>query len=447
MANKIISKSSEASNIIKIDVIGKSGRSVSIANGTIRLLYYESILQDTIRATIVFADTGNAIDNKTAVDGLPIVGSEKVSLKFSDNNDQQISIDLYVNDRGPVYDDSNKSLINLDLVSKEFLLNDKVRLTSRFDGKISDYVSDIFSNPKFLGSDKKIDIEPVSNSYNFIGNNWKPFYAVNWLSKRSVSAENQVLGDSAGYFFFETSEGFKFKSIDGLLSQEKKKSIIYNQTPDSRGKNIPQGYDTKAIEYDRSGGLDIQKKLEMGAYSTRTIVFDPFDCYYAVINPISEQKKDSLKLGGKELPSESFNREFAREGKNKEFSRTQYILLDRGSLPSGNTSQQIDKSKDLNFDAVNIMNQSSMRYNQLFASQCTILIPGDFSLHAGDVVFFDAPPQDSEKSDEVNKQTGGLYIISNLCHYISTKETYTKLDLVRDSFGRKGTPSSTSNIS
>jgi hypothetical protein len=50
----------------------------------------------------------------------------------------------------------------------------------------------------------------------------------------------------------------------------------------------------------------------------------------------------------------------------------------------------------------------------------------------------DAPPEDTKKSDEVNKQDSGLYIIADLCHYISPTETYTKLILVRDSVGRTG---------
>ena len=35
-----------------------------------------------------------------------------------------------------------------------------------------------------------------------------------------------------------------------------------------------------------------------------------------------------------------------------------------------------------------------MRYNQLFASEVTIVIPGDFSLHAGDSVWVDIPQTD-----------------------------------------------------
>ena len=86
-------------------------------------------------------------------------------------------------------------MVILDLASKEMIMNEKVRLNQRFDGKISDYIKTIFTDKNYLGSEKNFEIEEVSNNYNFIGNNWKPFYAANWLSKRSVSAKNQTLGD------------------------------------------------------------------------------------------------------------------------------------------------------------------------------------------------------------------------------------------------------------
>ena len=442
MANPTTSKSAEASNIKRLDIYSnKNGKTVNVTGGTISLLYYESILQDSIRATVTFVDSGNAINNKTALDGLPIVGQEKVQIKFEDNNKQELSLTLYVNKVTPMTDDTTKSMVQLDLTSKEFILNEKVRLNTRFDGKISDHIRKILTDKNYLATQKNVDIEETSNNYNFIGNNRKPYYAMNWLSKKAISSQNQKKGDSAGYFFYETSEGFKFKSIDGLLAQEKKKSIIYNQSPDSRGDNLPSGYDVKALDYEKDNRVDVQEKLQMGAYSTRTILFDPFNCYYEVITENAKDKEQSLKLGGKELPV--LNKEFNREGDNKEFSRTQYMLLDKGTLPTGSgtgkSQEQLSKSKDENFEPKNILNQAIRRYNQLYASKSTITIAGDFSLHAGDVVFLDAPElQTDTKNDDVNKESGGLYIIADLCHYISPKETYTKLNLVRDSFGRKG---------
>ena len=438
MSKQIVTKSAEPSFIKQIDIASNKddGKTIaSVLNGVIRLMYYESILQDAVRATVTFADTGNSVNETTVLEGLPIVGQEKTAIKFADNNENELKLTLYVNKVTPLSDDTTKAMVQLDLTSKEFIMNEKVRLNKRFDGKISDHIKTILTDKKFLGTDKKVDIEETSNNYNFIGNNRKPYYAMNWLSKKAISAQNQKKGDSAGYFFYETSEGFFFKSIDGLLSQEKKKSIIYNQSPDSRGENTPAGYDIKALEYSKDNSVNVQDKLQMGAFSTRTVLFDPFNCVYEVITPNAKEKEKSLKLAGKELPV--LNKEFNREGNNQDFSRTTYYLLDTGTLPSGDTKQQLEKSTKENFEYKDILNQSIMRYGQLFSMKTTITIPGDFSLHAGDVVFLDAPEL-APKSEKVNKEYGGLYIIADLCHYISPKETYTKLNLVRDSFGRKG---------
>jgi len=133
------------------------------------------------------------------------------------------------------------------------------------------------------------------------------------------------------------------------------------------------------------------------------------------------------------------NPEFNRQGENKQFSRTTYIVKDTGTLPSGTSQEQIQKSKDPNFKPELITNQAIMRYNQLYSSEIEVTIPGDFSLHAGDAIHFDAPSaQKDTKNDDVDHQIGGLYIISALCHLVNAQGTYTKINLVRDSFGRTG---------
>ena len=79
---------------LKITSNKEKGKTVNLINGLVRLMYYESILQDTVRSEIVFADTGNSIDEKSVLEGLPIVGTEDVELEFKDNNDTTIKIDL-----------------------------------------------------------------------------------------------------------------------------------------------------------------------------------------------------------------------------------------------------------------------------------------------------------------------------------------------------------------
>jgi hypothetical protein len=45
---------------------------------------------------------------------------------------------------------------------------------------------------------------------------------MNWLSKKAVPDLPDANGNTAGYLFFETSEGFKFKSIDSMLHKKRK---------------------------------------------------------------------------------------------------------------------------------------------------------------------------------------------------------------------------------
>ena len=85
-----------AGGIEKIDVFSnETGKKVELTGATAAILYYESILQDSIRATITFTDTGGSINNKTAMEGLPIVGQENVFIKLRDNNNATLKMTLY----------------------------------------------------------------------------------------------------------------------------------------------------------------------------------------------------------------------------------------------------------------------------------------------------------------------------------------------------------------
>ena len=495
MADKIQDIRSATPAIInRVDVLSNEdpSKKADLRGGLIRLMYYESILQDTVRVTLIYADSGDTIEKggKTvsAAEGLPIVGQERVELVFTDNNENEISFTkeddnaLYVNKITPVTDDTTKSLVMLDLVSKEYILNEKIRLNTRFDGKISDHVKGILTSMEFDKDGKKVEKkyldtkksvenwEETTGTYSFCGNNNKPFYTMNWLSKKAVPDKGnpEAIGNSAGYFLWETSDGFNFRSIDWLMNKDenkKKKSIIYNDTPAGHC-HVPEGYDIKALAAEKDNRVNVQEKLKMGAYSTRTIMFNPFDNVYEVVAPNAYGGEDvpaaqeKLKLAGEKLPPMNQDLDMnKREGgsdkgtkkDSKEFSRTQFMCIDSGTLIadgskdpkkwSEGTREQLKKSKtEQNFEIKDILSQSSMRYNQLFSTKISVTIPGDFSLHAGNSIFFDGPElTGSDKKDDIDERDGGLYIIADICHYSTSKETYTKMNLVRDSTERKGT--------
>ena len=219
----ITSRKAVPSTIKEFSIISNvTGKSVSILGGITDFKYYESIMQNTVRVTVTYADTGvikgDATNGKSVIEGLPLVGSEKCEVKFEDNNKRIIGdkpkLTLFVNKVTPLIGDSRKSLVALELVSKEYLMNEKgcTRVVRRQNGKISDTVNNIFKDNLKTDKDYKDNIEITENNFNFIPNNKKPMYLLDWLSKKSVPEGKR--GKSAGFFFWETYEGFHYKSIE-----------------------------------------------------------------------------------------------------------------------------------------------------------------------------------------------------------------------------------------
>tara|TARA_Y100000996_G_scaffold415525_1_gene410831 strand:+ start:1034 stop:2359 length:1326 start_codon:yes stop_codon:yes gene_type:complete len=433
------SRSTVPAQVSKAEITSnEGGTTASLVNGFVSLMYYESILQDSVKVDFIFADTGNSVGGKSVMEGLPIVGTEDFELKFEDNQEVKLEFGsdnnntLIVNKVTPRTVDTAKSIVTLNLVSEEFIRNEEgaSRINVRMDGKLSDHITNILEN--FLITEKELDIEDTSNNYNFVGNNKKPYYTMNWLSKFGVPSQDGESGSTAGFFFWETSEGFKFKSIDTLFAQKSKKRFIYNGTDD--GKGIPEGYDGKILDQTTDNRIDYQNKIRMGAYGTKLVVFNPFDCFYEVVPQTAEDTEEGTTGGGEALPV--FNKKFDNPSTEENFTRTTFMLVDTGTLPSGDGKEQVDKNEEPNFQAQTVLNQGIRRYNQMFQQQMSITIGGDFELHAGDAIYIDTPSVKAETDDEMNKETGGKYIIADLCHYVTSKETYTKLNVVRDSFGR-----------
>ena len=442
MSVQVASKNSESTNVTTLTLnSNQGGKSVDLRGGFVQLIYTESIMSDTITASFLFADSGASVDGKSVRDGLPLVGEERVELAFEDNAENKIEVTLYVNKITPIDNKTQKSMLSINLVSKEFIMNEKARVKRRFDGKVSDHISSVVSEE--LESDKDVQIEPTINNLNTIGNSTKPFYFINNLCKKGVSSESQTLGKTAGYFFYETSEGFFFKSIDGLLDQEPKAKTIYNETPDTGGGSMPEGKDFKTLKYSKKDNVNVQEKMKMGALSTRQVIFDPFNCYYEVINPKTDDTEGSLKTAGRDglaLKKDLRNPEFDKSGANEDYTRTTYRLIDKGTLPTGDSKQQVDKSEEENFKGSQIENQAILRYNQFFSSQADIVIPGNFALHAGDMIHLDVPGLSDNRTETPDDQDGGLYIITDICHTITPKSTFTRCNLSRDSIGRKPAP-------
>ena len=426
-----------------------NGESVDMSAAAVDVRYYENVLSNSVSATAVIVETGftdkTLGDNSKTVgiiDGLPIRGGEQVILEFSDNQKTpnklsfKSSSSLYVNRVRDIDPGTQKDVYSIDLCTREFIANEQTRVVKRYDGKISDSVNKILTDRQGLNTQKRIEADSTLINYNFIGNDKKPFYVNTWLASKSVpelSVEGKsAKGGTAGYLFYENYDGFKFKSIDKLFEQSPVKKYIYNNTADK-----PQGYDDKILSYTIERDIDLQQNLTLGTYSNSSIFFDFYAMNYRKRNfNVDDYQKNKIVNAGKQ------NILYVSDEFRRPPSRLMSHVLDVGTLPSGKDSDsQLKTWKDTPFDptydAANTMVQSIMRYNQMFTIKINIVIPGDFSLKAGQMIFCDFPELTIDSKTETNKESGGIYMIASLCHRVTSRDTFTSLTLVRDTFGRK----------
>ena len=455
----------QAANIIKLKISSNFGDgAIDISGGVVDFQYYESVLSNHVTSTIVVMETGFEMDksgkpkaSKGLIDSLPIRGGERVDIIMEDNYGNELKIDegLYVNRLRDVDAGTSQDIFFMDLASKEYFANEQTRVTKRYEGSISQNVEKILKDVLLVESE--VDADETAEPYNFIGNDKKPFYICTWLASKSIpqmesdEGENAT-GGAAGYLFFQTREGFHFKSIDKIFAGEPVKKYIFNNSPE-----LPDGFDAKILLTDIESDIDLNEKLTLGTYHNRSIFFD----FYALNYTVKDYKLSDSSGVGDNIASSSLNNgskatssKITPAGKKiddliaKEFtqspSRLMTHILDVGTQPTGSTVEdQLEHWKENraepNFKAMDTMQTSIMRYNQLFTIKTNIIIPGDFSIKAGDVVFCDFPELSGSDKKDTNPESGGLYMVAHVCHKVTSGSTTTSLALVRDSYGKKPT--------
>ena len=452
MSNKL---STQPGNIreFKIFQAKDGGTSIDASGVVVDIKYYEDILSNSVSLSAIITESGESdnekMGNKGILNGLPVRGGEPATIVIEDKDGHKLSFKndskLYVNRIRNVIPGTQKDVYSLDFSSRELFANEQCRVVKRYDGKISDSIRKILTEATSaeagIKTKKEVKVDETLINYNFIGNDRKPFYVCTWLASKSVPAEAGKLGGAAGYLFYETHDGFNFRSIDALFKQESKGNYLFSNTDDN-----PDEYDGKIITYDISRNVDLQNNLTIGTYANRTLFFDFYAMNYKVRNfSVDEAGASDSKEGGSKGKIDTLGKDDI-DSVADEFrlpvSRLMNRVLDVGTLPSGkNIDEQLEKWKEnpdnATYDATKTMVQSLMRYNQMFSIKINIMIAGDFSLRAGDLIHCEFPELSAEPNTKVNKRSGGLYMISSLCHNITPRETYTSLTLVRDSFGRK----------
>ena len=422
-------------------------QTADISEGVVSFNYNEDLYSPMLTAKVLVINTGNTIRGNSGkmeslYNGFPLRGGERVVIKISGNCatnkgldfSDQVSKYFYVGSITNVLIKDGKETFTLNLVSREAITNETIRVGKRFptSQKISDSVKDIVEN--YLSSNKLYDVDETENTYGFIGNMRKPYTIVTWLASKSVPAKVSKGGSTAGYFFFETQRGLRFKSIDQLIDQDPYEET-YFYTPGVVEYKGPRN-DFKILEYSTQRNQNLLENLERGAYCSHRKYINPLTFEYTptpkCIFKLDDYSGKIKNLGGDiDVTLPTLN---DKDSRTLASVPSRYItgFKDIGTIEN-------DTSFSENADPALIHSQAMMRYNILFTQLLVMTVPLNTNLVAGDIVNCKFPRIDQEKRKEIDRNQSGLYMIKELVHYFDASGSYTKLKLVRDTFGERET--------
>ena len=420
-------------------------KTIDLKLGVVKFNYYEDLFSPCLTAQLLIVSAGGAVQTdvkkgesgetiENVYSGLPIRGGERVKIKIKPNSEKNVALEFdtpekyfYVSNVSKQFSDGSKEIFTLDLVSREAITNETSRVVKRYpkESKISDHVKTIIQD-RLASTIKDEDVDETVNKYGFIGNLKKPFHVLVWLASKSKPKKGLP-----GYFFYQTKDGFKFKSIDSLIEEgNKSEKITYRETNYKPSSVLSDVADFTILQYNVVQNNDLLTKLALGQFSSHIMEFDP------LLGTFTTQEQGKFTLDN--ITSESINLgETPEVPKLLNDDTTQNL----GTLPSRMITMVTDRGvldfepvTDKNSDPKLWQRQAYMRYQLLFTQVLNMVVPLNTNLSVGNIIFVEFL-QSNMESKERDRQQSGSYMIKELCHHFDPNQSLTSMTLIRDTFG------------
>ena len=396
----------------KVAVLGDNITSV------LSIDYYENIFHPNYQFEIVFVSVDNPLGD------LELRGTETASIEIQHGSGTLEFDDLVVTSFIQNQSESTANLFTVRLDPVGVINNEKNRVTKRYspDVKGTVHVENILKTQIGAGEDE-IDVEDSVNPVGFFGNYWRPFKALYWIAKRSMSGSMPEDGDGTdrvGFLFWQTKSGYKFKSIDTMISESKDQTVFKYVQNDATSDDPNFDLYNPTFEIDQNIILQMMNSM----YGENRKYFNLHTLQVTDDVAFSKTNAKQAHLG------------------TEDETKLNYDINERPTVPTRNILMDYTMRKDgtindgdKEYNPHKIISQAKMRYQTLLSRSLRATVPMNLELEAGDIV--DIKLIESMKGTD--KWMSGLYIIKDLRHsYITRKngvQCYTYLRLIKDTPG------------
>ena len=395
-------------------------KKISIRDSIGEINIYESIHSKTLSGDVSLADSQNIIKN------LPLTGFERIEFTFYTpssprgfNFSEKTGFPMYV------YKISNRQegtpgtqIYSLHFASKEFIRNEQVKCSQAFSNTFDNVVIELLRNQSYLDSKKDLFVEETKGTHKVVVPRQRPFAFIDYLSKNSQSKAFE----NAGMYFYETANGFNFRSIESMLATTNNiaRPVIAKFVSKPQNIEVDPGVVSKmqiAENVSIISQFDSLKNTRNGAYASRILIHDLFSKEFKEIDydyHIEFEKSFHTEHDGK-------------GGKNK---RNYALPL----FPDNNNNFISDNSEGTLYyqssttklhekleppPAELILQKVQAQRSMLNSMKISLEVPGFTGLSAGDLIAYEMPnyePQDNKDVLAFDPYMSGRYIVESIRH-------------------------------
>jgi len=407
-----------------------SGQRFEMKKLLLELSYYEDIYSFAVSGYVTIVDAQGFIEL------LDLTGNEFIEINFgktknSPNENDQIYRVYKIGDRKPI-GNMNSESYTLYFCSEELLLSEQIKISKSYKGKeIHKVIADILVDKLKVERKKIQTIEQTFGINDFIVPQFKPFEAISWLSTYARPKGAGEVG--ADMLFFETKNGFNFRSLQSMFKDDIYSTYKYQQ------KNIEektQSFQEKTIsvlDYEFVKVYDMMNDISSGALSNRLVSIDIMARTSKVTDFNYQKYKAQAKTLNPNNPTNTLKNRLNltnADSYNASFK-----------VATGNAFQQNEPyiKQAVSGVAKNIAIETYVpnRTAQISLANYTVLkikIPGDPGITVGRTIQFNLltlkPTTETKNLDEFYS---GKYLVTAVRHIIQPTAFQTVLEIAKDS--------------
>ena len=410
-----------------VDILTDSQKAYKLKNLVVELSFFEDIYAFACSGYVILRDAIGLVET------LKLDGTEFINIAYGKTRSLDKSAKIIrtfriykIGNRKPS-GNINSEFFTIYFCSEEMLLSEQLKLSKGFKGQqISDIIKTILTDQNCLNvRSKKIQyIESTFGTYDFVIPRLKPFEAISWLSTYA----RPIGGQGADMLFFETNDGYYFKSLQSMFADAAYGTYTYKPANINNHTDIASGLNT-VLQYEFVKTFDSLEATESGIYSSKLITIDPL----TRTQKITTFNKNELNGYGA-----------SGQGTNR-LGKQQSEMYDSSlKLAFGNSGE-----KDKAYIKQNASGVSNDIYIETYVPNRTaqialanytvvkIIIPGDTGITAGRTINFQLysnnfdPESNNRKPDEF---FSGKYLVTAVRHVIQSQGVFqTILELAKES--------------